>query len=639
MKLDEKDGMAGFGLDHGQVLRCVLVIPAHNEQETLIQCLDALAIAVLPGGVEWGEWILLDGCSTDKTVERWLAWEELHPELSLRVLRSPERIGKAAELEQVRKLLADYDDPGLLMAVCDADSRVDPLAFGHLLQPFVDDEQMAVTWGVSRPLGPKQRRRASWFQACLTLALAQRLGESAVRAEGRLFAIRPTLLDGFAWLSGLISDDTQLAQYVTSSGVRHRSVLQAQAYIVPARGWLDFYHQTYRFYHAEARLDTSNVSAECISNLTTARNLERKRQDRWLRLGVFVRESRSDPVGAIAYVVGRFVCVMLERFAPAEFADDWPEARSTKVGINSVQVPGTPLDGRSKPSRSRMRALSRVADRVILAVRVVLVCRNWPKVLVAWWANRVPLLEVVIPKDLELRLRTGGIVRAPNTALGGWPVIEVLIGDAYHLDRLPWKSPSELSLSVLDIGAHVGSFSVAFALRYPLAIISAYEPSPHGAAYLKSNIAANGLDDRVKGYEAAIASEPGSVRLYSNGDASCEASVIRSSDLDRELEPSIAIECVAVAFEAAMRSAGKVDLVKMDCEGAEYDIILRSSPASWGSVSCVLLEYHPVSGHSWDELRRYFEDLGFAVSWLEADGTRAELGMAMLTRVARVVLA
>ena len=84
-----------------------------------------------------------------------------------------------------------------------------------------------------------------------------------------------------------------------------------------------------------------------------------------------------------------------------------------------------------------------------------------------------------------------------------------------------------------------------------------------------------------------------------------------------------------------MRGAGRVDLVKIDCEGAEYDIILNSSLSCWDSVSCVLLEYHPVPGHSWDELARHFEELGFTISWLDADESRPGLGMAMLVRIAQ----
>ena len=272
-----------------------------------------------------------------------------------------------------------------------------------------------------------------------------------------------------------------------------------------------------------------------------------------------------------------------------------------------------------------------VDEKIYLAFKVVRTCRNWPSVLGAWLVNRVPVLRTVAPKDLELRLRAGPVLRAPNTRLAAWPLLEVLVGDVYHLECLPWRASSEMSMCAVDIGAHVGSFTVALSQRYPRANIICYEPSPHSASYLQANIATNHLDERVQIYEAAIASESGSVLLYSNADGSCQASIIEPLNVSDTATGS-EILCPAVAFQAAMSSAGKVDLVKIDCEGAEYDIILNSASSCWDDVICVLLEYHPVAGHSWGELQDYFTDLGFAITWRDEDQKRAGLGTAMLVR-------
>lgn len=105
-------------------LRCVLAVPAHNEEHALVNCLYALAAAPLPPGAIWDEWVLLDSGSTDHTVEHWQAWQAAHPDLTLRVQHSARRLGKAEELEQLRLVLAARRDPSLVMVVCDADSMV-----------------------------------------------------------------------------------------------------------------------------------------------------------------------------------------------------------------------------------------------------------------------------------------------------------------------------------------------------------------------------------------------------------------------------------------------------------------------------------------------------------------------------------
>lgn len=310
-------------------LRCVLAVPAHNEQDALVKCLDALAAAPLPPGVIWDAWVLLDGGSTDRTVEHWRAWETGHPDMTLRVQHSARRLGKAVELEQLRRLLVARQDPNLLMVVCDADTTVAPSAFVQLLRPFLEDREMAVVWGVTLPHGPKKGRRASSFQARLAVAAAELLGPRAIRADGRLFAIRPSLLNGFSWQSGHIADDTQLAGYVRDSGVPHSSECSAVTYATPARGWRDLYLQTYRYYAAKKILSSSGM---CDFPATQSHGKTARLHDGTMRVQIraFAREATSDPRGAIAYAIARGACVVIHRFVPAKFADAWPQSKTTK---------------------------------------------------------------------------------------------------------------------------------------------------------------------------------------------------------------------------------------------------------------------------------------------------------------------
>lgn len=608
-----------------QRLRCVLTIPAFNEQDALPRCLDAILAAPLPRGAVWDEWVLLDGGSTDGTVARWRTWAAAHPDLVLRVQHSGERLGKAVELEQIHSALVARREPQLLMVVCDADTKVDPTAFLHLLKPFSDDPKMAVVWGVALPHGPKKRRRASWFQSRLTATAACRLGPEAIQANGRLFATRPSSLEGFAWRPGLTADDTQLAAFVRDAGIRHKSASRAVTRIVAARGWREFYLQTYRCYAATTLLSTSaNYGYGGVASASATAHQARRRLK--ILFGALAVESLRNPVDAISYVVARCVCFVLHRFSPVEFADAWPTSRSTK----SLNEDAPPIASFGWDEKVRS-ALGVGREKFSLGRDVICTCDNWPLVLSAWLANRIPLIRRVGPKVLELRIRSGAILRAPNTVLSAWPMFEVLVSDVYHLDRLPWRATSGATLSVVDVGAHVGSFTVAIAQRFPNARIDSYEPSQQTVAFLRSNVEVNNLDERVRVHEAAIASTSGSLNLYSNGDASCEATTLGTAQ-EANGRANIVTTCEAVAFEAATNALGHVDLVKMDCEGGEYDIVLNSNPACWDGVSCVLMEYHPVEGHSWEELEEHFVAMGFTVAWQEVDKTRSGLGTAMLVR-------
>jgi uncharacterized protein YdaU (DUF1376 family) len=68
----------------------------------------------------------------------------------------------------------------------------------------------------------------------------------------------------------------------------------------------------------------------------------------------------------------------------------------------------------------------------------------------------------------------------------------------------------------------------------------------------------------------------------------------------------------------------------MDCEGGEYALVYASSDASWADVERIVMEYHPVEGESWDELRAWFARLGLHVIRHESDSPG--LGTAWLAR-------
>jgi hypothetical protein len=63
--------------------------------------------------------------------------------------------------------------------------------------------------------------------------------------------------------------------------------------------------------------------------------------------------------------------------------------------------------------------------------------------------------------------------------------------------------------------------------------------------------------------------------------------------------------------------------VKLDCEGAEYEILLAASDATLASIDTITMEYHlGLDGHTPDELNSFLRRKGFQVTFgplLDAD--------------------
>lgn len=205
--------------------------------------------------------------------------------------------------------------------------------------------------------------------------------------------------------------------------------------------------------------------------------------------------------------------------------------------------------------------------------------------------------------EVTFRLRNGCTVVAPNVAGARFPVYEIFADDAYRLDELCAGLAEDLH--VLDVGGQIGSFSLAVASLHPAATVHVYEASPTSASYVRRNVEANDLGDRVTVHPAALAGTAGTFTFVDSGTASGHNGLTAPDGLGRE------VTVPATTFDAAIALlGGRADLVKMDVEGAEYDIILGSDPLSWRSVRRMVMEYHPVPGHDVEELVSFLSEVG-----------------------------
>ncbi|MEG4303696.1 FkbM family methyltransferase [Microcoleus sp. D3_18a_C4] len=170
--------------------------------------------------------------------------------------------------------------------------------------------------------------------------------------------------------------------------------------------------------------------------------------------------------------------------------------------------------------------------------------------------------------------------------------IEVLLDDCYGVEQL-----SESLMTIIDIGANVGLFPIAARNRFPQAVIHAYEANPYLENYLKhhSQIA------NFTYFMEAVGSRDGKVVLDIREVSGKTRSTVSESG-----------EIPMVSFRRAIeRIGGRVDLAKVDCEGAEW--LLFEDRDTWQLVQNLSLEYHLWSGHTHAETRQIIENLGFRI--------------------------
>lgn len=150
--------------------------------------------------------------------------------------------------------------------------------------------------------------------------------------------------------------------------------------------------------------------------------------------------------------------------------------------------------------------------------------------------------------------------------------LSIFLDDDYGLSEFRKNKISK----IIDIGANVGFFSIASRFFFPDAAIHAYEPNLDLESYLAHNFSQLNIELRTQ----AVGKKSCSVKLDLMGESN-QTRVNESSSGSTEM----------VSLDSVVKKAGgKIDLLKMDCEGSEWDIL--EDPESLKQVDNVTLEYH-----------------------------------------------
>jgi FkbM family methyltransferase len=121
----------------------------------------------------------------------------------------------------------------------------------------------------------------------------------------------------------------------------------------------------------------------------------------------------------------------------------------------------------------------------------------------------------------------------------------------------------------LDVGAHLGTHSLWFALLCPASHVHAFEPVARYAAVLHRNIAANGLGGRITVHQVGVADERGFARAwlspehqvgFVDGEAGAVVEEFPVAPLDDLVRGPVAvIKLDVVGMESAvLRGAGRI---------------------------------------------------------------------------------
>jgi FkbM family methyltransferase len=164
---------------------------------------------------------------------------------------------------------------------------------------------------------------------------------------------------------------------------------------------------------------------------------------------------------------------------------------------------------------------------------------------------------------------------------------------------------------ILDIGANTGLFALRMKQLFPSGKIFCYEPFPSNLDQLKSTILVNRLDEVVP-IQKAVGARAGLARLYIHkrnlGGHSLYATEASSNNF-------IVVEVLEIGsvLDGISRD---VDLLKADCEGAEFEILMALTARHAQKVRRVVIEPTPKL-YDIKQLIAHMNSLGYSQTYRE----------------------
>jgi FkbM family methyltransferase len=216
---------------------------------------------------------------------------------------------------------------------------------------------------------------------------------------------------------------------------------------------------------------------------------------------------------------------------------------------------------------------------------------------------------------LTLRLRTGQKLRCRVNEFIAF--VDVFVLRDYDVAGLDWRAVK----TIVDVGANIGMATVWFAQRAKSARILAIEPSPDALSLLYSNLAAAGLGARVDVLPVALGSASGTGQLQVS--ASSVSTVVRMSTSTTDID---SIPVITLAQLQREKQVGSIDVLKLDCEGAEFAILESADRDIVDRIGVIIGEYHESANNHAGDLKVYLERLGFDVK-MRPHPHEAALGM------------
>lgn len=234
---------------------------------------------------------------------------------------------------------------------------------------------------------------------------------------------------------------------------------------------------------------------------------------------------------------------------------------------------------------------------------------NLVKNLSNWWVYFAVKFGLTVADPVIFKTRGGVDIEAPRRLLHEFK--EIFFENAYFAGM---EAALPVRPIIVDVGANAGFFTLFASSLFPGATIYACEPVPANFKQLLRNRERNEKRD-IFCLPMAVCGHDGEVFLNFEleDNFTTAATILGSSE---GVDKGLMVPCATLATIFDTHNIDICDLLKLDCEGAEFDILYNCSPEFLFRIKRITMEVHegPREKNNMQDLKAFLGAHGFVVT-------------------------
>lgn len=195
-------------------------------------------------------------------------------------------------------------------------------------------------------------------------------------------------------------------------------------------------------------------------------------------------------------------------------------------------------------------------------------------------------------------------------------------GHFEQADCANWMKAARYANTIFDVGANVGLYSLLAATVNPTSTIYAFEPTASIQAEFETNLQLNGIQNvQIESFAVGSTSASGFLHRSEGPTGDNEGTNYVTAGKLRESDTKI--QMVSLDDFCRERGIERIDLLKMDIEGGEYDALIGASGLlARKAIHCLFIELLervavPQGGHSTVEVKTILHQHGYTIYKIE----------------------